>query len=270
MRPTFIAVAAFGLIVAVAIAAGGWWLAGEVHRTLDDTLTVAGDAVAAGRDTISVAGTTLDELDAGLLALESGLDAAGGAFAELPPVIGELSTLSAIDLPAGLAAVAGTAGALGELASGLDQALRPLRIVGVEAAPVADLTQSLDEIQSNLDGLPERLAAQAVRLEAAAASLGTVEGEVDTLVAQVEATRIGLEDAADLVEQYQATADEAADLVDSAASDLDRQVLVGRVLALLLAAAIAALQAVPLLLAADRRRDATAAVQPREADTLAA
>ncbi len=248
-RPIYAMAGVLGLVAAVVIAATGWWLAGRAEDSLGRTLAVAADGATAAADTAALAGDAIDEIDAGLSALEAGLDAAGEAFAELPPVIEELAVLAAEDLPAGLEGVAGSAAALGEVAAGLEDALRPLSIVGVEVGPIGDLTDSLSTVQTGLSEVPDRLRRQAERLRRSAVGLEGVDRELDVLVGQVQGTRLGLDDAAALVDRYQRTAADAKDLVTAAQEGLDRQLLAARVLALVLGGAIALLQVVPLTLA---------------------
>ncbi len=248
-RTLFAAAGIIGLIAALIVAAGGWWLAGRTQETLRRSFLVAGDGVAAARDTVALAGETLTELDAGLAALESGLTATGGAFTELPPVVTELSALAASEIPAGLTGVADSAAALADVTQGLDRALAPLRVVGVELGPVGDLTDSLREVEAGLAGVPARLRAQAARLERAASGLDAVDGDLAELAGQVRETRLGLGRATVLIERYDRTAADAAAVVADASADLDTQVLVARLLAIVLAGTIALLQVVPLSLA---------------------
>ncbi len=248
-RPLYAVAGALGLAAAIVIAATGWWLAGRAEDTLGRTLAVAADGTATAADTVTLAGEAVEELDAGLAALEGGLGAAGDAFAELPPVVEELAVLAAEDIPAGLDGVAGSAAALGEVAAGLEDALRPLRLLGVEVGPIGDLTGSLAAVDDGLAGVPDRLRRQAERLRRSADGLAGVDREIDVLVGQVQGTRLGLQDAAALVDRYEQAAAEAERLVAGARADLGRQVLAGRVLAVVLGGAIALLQVVPFSMA---------------------
>lgn len=248
-RPLFAVAGVLGLVAAVVVASTGWWLAGRAGDTLERSLTVAAEGAATATDTVALAGETVAEIDGGLAALEAGLRAASDAFAELPPVIDELAVLAAEDLPAGLEGVAGSAAALGEVAAGLEDALQPLRIVGVEVGPIGELTDSLAAVDASLAEVPDRLRRQADRLRRSAVGLEGVDRELDVLVGQVQGTRLGLGDAAELVARYERTAADARDVVGAAQTDLDRQLLAGRVLALVLGGAIALLQVVPLSLA---------------------
>lgn len=251
-RPLYAVVGVLGLVAAVVIAVTGWWLAGRAQETLRRSLAVAAEGVATAADTVTLAGDAIEQIDGGLGALEAGLDTAGSAFAELPPVVEEIAALAAEDIPTGLEGVAGSAAALGEVATGLEEALRPLRILGVEVGPIGDLTASLADVDAGLTEAPDRLRRQAERLRRSAAGLEGVDREIDVLVGQVQGTRLGLTDAVELVSRYEQAAADAERLVADAQDDLARQVLAGRVLALVLAGAIALLQLVPLSLAFSR------------------
>lgn len=109
------------------------------------------------------------------------VDAAQGAISELRVVIGEVavlteevgasgedlvtvlegvSTLTREDVPQTLAAVETSLPALLDTASVIDNTMRTLSVLGVQYNPAVPFDESLREVQANLDGLPEQIAAQ--------------------------------------------------------------------------------------------------------------
>ncbi len=151
------------------------------------------------------------------------------------------------DLPPGLGRVDEALGRLSDAAGVVDGALEALDElpIGPNFDSDAGLAAGVDAVRADLRPIAEDLGS----------STGTIRdlsGRSDDLVAQLDALQADLDEldralaeSNELLAQYRADATEAAELASDSLDDLDREVLILRLLSLLLALSIAVGQVAP-------------------------
>jgi hypothetical protein len=233
----------------IAIVAGLWMLrdldallgrslvlSAESLGTVDASLVVATDSVGVVNDGLARAERTSRGLEA---SLDEGAD-----------LLDETGRLLRGDVASSLESVQRTMPTLIEVGGTIDATLR-----AVDDLPVA-LTYNPDEpfdetlraLQEDLDGLPEDLRAQADTVDKAGDNLREVGVQGEEIAGSISEVRTSLEEAGEVLGRYRSTAGEARTLLDDTTIDLNRRLLVLRVLVVVLGVVYCAGQALPLYL----------------------
>jgi hypothetical protein len=205
-----------------------------VERTLqnvDETLAVAQDVTA-------IVGGSIETLRSSLDSVEASVDDGGVT----------LDTVAALtqDLPSTLDGVDEALGRLGEAASVVDGA-----VAAIDSLPIgpdlddAGLGDAVEDVRADLRPIADDL-------RSAAGSLSTLSGRSEELVGQLDDLQSDLGEldrslnaSARLLDQYRIDTAEAQALARESLADLDRDVLILRLLGLVLALSIAIGQVAP-------------------------
>lgn len=245
-------VAVLGLVASLVGLLAGWVLLGRTADALaasleltDDTLAALDASAGVADDAVAALAVTLGTLEGTAAELDVAFDDGEQLMHELAAVVRDdvATSLVAVDssLP-GLITVAGTIDAtLGALSS------LPF---GPDYAPEESFAASLVELQASLEGLPERLAEQADLIDETGTSLGGVGAGVGELTTELAAFDDTLAQTSALLATYDTTITEGREVVAAARDDLVSGIGLARVAVVLAALAFAAMQVVPLQMAA--------------------
>ncbi|CAN5140657.1 hypothetical protein BH23ACT9_BH23ACT9_37740 [soil metagenome] len=262
-------VAALGLAAALLMGLAGWVLLGQTQRVLVDSLRLTGDTLAALDASAGVASDTVDALSISLSALEQTSVDLDAAFADGETLMRELAGLVRTDVADTLEAVEGALPGIVDVAGTIDRTLSALSVLpfGPSYDPSQSFAASLNDVSQAIEGVPDRLREQADAIDATAGSLGQVGEGVSDLAGQVAGFEDTLASTSALLSTYDDTLDEGAELVAETSERLAGRLWLGRVAIVLFVAAFAAMQIVPLHIAAlaairleQRERDATSRV----------
>lgn len=240
-----------GLVGAVAGVVGmvvGLRLLGVLDQALEDSLGVSAQAVDALGASVEVAGDTMEVLERTLGNTATTTRDLGDSLVDAEAVLLATAELSEDDLAGGLAAMEDTLPALIQVASVIDTTLSALSAVpfGPDYDPGAPFPDSLRALQTELDGMPETLRAQAELIREGAGSIGTVRAGTGDIADDLDELHATVASAGELVQEYATTAADARELVTGNQEALDAQLSWARVLVVLLALSFVAGQLVPL------------------------
>lgn len=251
------AVAVLGLLASLVGGVAGWIVLGRTAGALEASLALTEDTLAALDASAGVADDAVGALAASLSSLERTATDLDRAIDDGELLLEELAVLVREDVAGSVAAVDGSLPGLITVAGTIDTTLGTLSALpfGPDYDPEQTFSESLRALDGSLDGLPEQLVDQSALVEDAAASLGEVGGGVAELAAELAAFDDSLSATAELLGTYDETIAEGQQLVADARDDLLAQLWLSRAAVALLALAFAAMQVVPLQMAAmvDRR-----------------
>jgi methyl-accepting chemotaxis protein len=208
---------------------------GLAERTLenvDETLAIAEDVTATVGGSIDTLRATLDSVAGTVGDADAALSAVADITEDVPPALDRVDEALARLGDAG-AVVDGAVSALDALPIGPDVADGPGLSAAVEGVredlrPIADDLRNSTTTIRDLSGRSDELVAE----------LDALQGDLDELDRS-------LEESTELLQRYRADTEEAVGLARDSLGDLDREVLVLRVLGVVLALAIAVGQIAP-------------------------
>ena len=251
-----------------------WWWRGVSSACWATTPTepaLAQDSLETLDDTIDVAETVVGSVETGLGTLEEGLRTMSGATAgtvELSVAVADLTA----SVPDTLDDVDTALGRLQSLGATMDTALRQLSQlpVGPDYDPDISFDGAVAGLREDLAPLADGVRDASVRLDDLATSAEPVPENLEQLADDVGAVRTSLAASGAVLERYRITAAEAATLAEGTRDDLDGEVTLARVLAVVLGLTVAAGQIVPYWIGRDLRglAEETAPAPPAPDDPL--
>ncbi|MBW3605772.1 MAG: hypothetical protein KY460_12870 [Actinobacteria bacterium] len=244
------AVGIVGVLAGIAAIAAGLWLVQDLDVLLGRSLRLTTESLTAVDSSLTVAVDTVEVVGSGLANAEQtsrGLDATLVDGADL---LDETGRMLRGDVASSLESVERTMPALIQVGGTMDSTLRALAQlpVGVEYDPEEPFDETLRALQNDLDGLPEDLRTQADTVDDAGDNLRLVGRQGADIATSIADVRTSLTEASDVLGDYRATAGEARDLMAQTSDDLDRRLLVVRILIVVLGVVFCAGQALPLYL----------------------
>lgn len=246
------AIAASGLVAALLVGIAGWLLLDAAQQALVDSLQLTGETLAALDASAGVAADTVDALGTSLAALEQTSADLELAFDDGEALMVELAGLLRTDVAGTLVAVEGALPGVIDVAGTIDTTLAALSLLpfGSDYDPAEPFAASLQDVADALDGVPEELEAQADVIVQTAGSLADVGDGVGDLASQLSAFDQTLAQTTELLDTYDTTIEEGSALVAAAGDGLASRLWFGRLAVVVFALAFAAIQVVPLHLAA--------------------
>jgi hypothetical protein len=211
-------------------------LTAESLGTVDASLVVATDSVGVINEGLARAERTSRGLED---SLEDGAD-----------LLAETGSILRSDVASSLESVERTMPTLIQVGGTIDATLRAVDDlpVGLSYTPDEPFDETLRALQEDLDGLPEDLRAQADTVDEAGDNLREVGVQGEAIAGSISEVRTSLEEAGEVLGRYRSTAGEARTLLEDTTTDLERRLLVLRVLVVVLGVVYCAGQALPLYL----------------------
>jgi len=238
-----------GLAAAVVAAILGIAVVLTAANSMDRSLVVTADAVAAADATVALAADTIGIVSESFDTLVPSTEIAAAAFGDAGAVIEGTTQVVTVDVPDALDAVVAAMPAIESAATVVDGALRVLSFVGVDYDPDVPFGEAVGELKTAIAPLPAQLRAQATPLEALAADFEAFGDAAMVIADDLAALQAQLDESERLLDAYSSTAAKATLVVADIQSDLQWQRWLMVMVVLLLAAGFAAMQIVPLALA---------------------
>jgi methyl-accepting chemotaxis protein len=241
-----VAIAAFGVVVALVGTVVAWQFVGQLSRSTERSLTLAADALATMDATLDLA----DEL---ITSLDDGLDGVASSLLSLTEVVDDTTSVAgstarlAESLAPGLEGVDRALGSLTSIASAADTTLRELSRLpfGPNYDPGAPIDDEIRAVRDDLRPVVTTLRETAAELEVLAESSDEFTLELVALAANVVELRNAVAGSSALIDDYRATVSDSARLAEETRTDLDRDLSRSRFLVVLLGLSFAAGQLVP-------------------------
>lgn len=205
--------AALVAVVSLAAAVAGW-IALDVVESVFSAAPELEEAAEPSRDLLEAIDATLGEAGGALGTLSGMADRLSGSADRAAEVLDEVAELTTTQIPDSLTALRDALPALIDTADVIDDTMRTLSFLGVEYRPQVPLDDAFGEVQAQLEGLPETIAAQGDSLSALAEELRASATDTRLLTEQVDEVASNLEEVRASVERYE----EAVDRLDGIAS----------------------------------------------------
>lgn len=248
-------IAVFGVVAGLVLGVTAWTFLADLDDNLDQSLAIGESASGSVIETIDVAERLIDSLDAGLQTVGATLGAVEATLGDTAGVASSTASLSAT-LPESFADVDAALATVESLSRTIDGALSGLSSVpfGPDYDPDVPLPDAVGNLRAAFAPIGSDLEAISLELQTFADGSDDVRSQVDSVRADVAATRTALRESAGLLDDYRATATDAGLLAASSRDDMGRAFTLARLGVLLLAAFVIVAQYVPWYLAghADR------------------
>ena len=235
-------VAAITCLVGAVVA---WHLLGELQdrsatslRLVASTLRNVDDSLAIAQDVTGTVSNSLDTIEQSLATLTQGVEDGATAL----DAVADLTE----DVPPALDRLDGTLVTVREAAAIVDTALDAIDQLPIgPTIPDARLAASLDGVRGDLRPIAEDLRSSTSSIRSLAGSSGELVTQIGALGDDLAELDESLERSTELLERYRADAGAALVLAQDSLNDLDRDILLSRVLVVILAVTIAIGQIAP-------------------------
>lgn len=244
-------IAVAGVIVSLIGAVVAWQLVGQLSRTTDRSLVLAGEALVTLEATLDLTEDVIASLDDTLEGVADTIALTANGVGDASAVAVATGEVLAVVGPR-LEGIEGAIGSIAEIAGTADNVLRQL-----SRLPLAPSYDPDREIGDELRGLGTDLGSVGRSLQTASSELLELGGSTDELVAELRSIgtdvtrlRTSLDGTGTLLDAYRFTVQGSAALAQEAQDDLDRDLRMTRLLIVLLAVTFAIGQATPALVVA--------------------
>lgn len=251
-------VGVFGTITAVVVGVIGVAVVLAVTNSMNRSLTVTSDAVAAADETVVLAAETVDIVAESFDTLVPAAGLAAGSFEDAAGVIADTSAVVTDEVPDALDAVLDAMPAIERVAGIVDSTLQALSLIGVDYDPAVPFDDAVAEVAAAIVPLPEQLRAQAEPLDQLAADFEEFGASSAAIADDLADLQGQLDEAARLLTEYADAAEDASLVVADIQSNLQWQRWLMVIAVVLGALAFASLQIVPLTLGRRLQRGAGA------------
>lgn len=237
-----------GAGVAIALIGGfvGWSLVGRLDAAAGDTLALTEEALVTIEDTVAVVDEVLGSTVDALSAVEATLAQVVETADDTQPLLESVADLGAEVAP-NLESATATLRSLEDVAETIDSLLGAVSSLPVVPSydPDTSLSEQFGRLADDIEPLADTLRRASDRIGPAAESTGDLQARLVELEAAVSEVRADLASSQALLDEYGATARNAADITTRTGSGLGRDVMAARILVLLGAAVFAVAQIVP-------------------------
>ena len=246
----FRAIAVFGVVTGVLFGVTGWLFLTELDENLDQSLLIGEAASVSVLETIDVAETLIESLDAGLETVGATLGAVESSLGDTAGVASTTASLSATlpqsfdDIDVALSTVESLSGVIDSTLSGLSSV--PF---GPDYEPEVPLPEAIGNLREAFEPIGDDLTRLTTELQAFADGSDDVSARVDEVRADLTDTRLALADSAALLDDYRSTAGDAGRLAATSRGDMSRAFALARLALLVLALFVIVAQFVPWWLA---------------------
>lgn len=245
---TFTRIGTLGLIAALAAGTIGVVVVWSVMDSMDRSLTVTAEAVAAADETVKVAAETVAIVSDSFDTLVPAADLAAGSFGDAAGVVADSSQVVTVDVPEALESVVDAMPAIERVAGIVDTTLGALAFFGADYEPDVPFDQAVSEVAAAIEPLPVLLRAQADPLDQLAADFEEFGAASAVMAEDLAALQTQLDEASLLLTEYAATAADASVVVADIQDNLSWQRWLMVIGVVVLALAFASFQVVPLTL----------------------
>jgi methyl-accepting chemotaxis protein len=164
-----------------------------VVQALDDTLGLTGDSLATVEDTLTLARGTISDVNASLETVETTANTLAKTLEDTRPLLAEVAQIVGEDAPGSIESVQQAVPDMAEVAGVIDDTLLTLNNfkveeeilgfalnfdLGVNYQPTVPFDETVSQLGSSFDGLPERLRDLEPSLTAANQNLGAVSENI--------------------------------------------------------------------------------------------
>jgi X-X-X-Leu-X-X-Gly heptad repeat protein len=215
-----------GIVLSVAGARSGYRLIDEMSANLDSNLQLTIHSLQTVNQSLQLTRTTVQQISDGLGTMETTASHAATSLDETRPMLRQISQITSGDLADGLETLQDGMPDLIEVAATIDETLTtlsrfridrtilgiPLRYdLGINYNPEQPFAESVEEIGTSIEGLPEELRSLESYFEDTDGNVATISDDLATIAGDVATIRDGLDGLHPLLDEFSATITEFGD-----------------------------------------------------------
>lgn len=244
------AVGLVGVVAGVVAIAIGLWLLHDLDVLLGRSLILTAESLGTVDSSLEVATSSVAEVGDGLAQAERTSRGLEDSLHEGADLLDETGRLLRGDVASSLEAVKRSMPALVQVGGTIDSTLRAVdRLpVGPTYDPEEPFGETLETLERDLEDLPGDLRDQADTVDEAGENLRAVGRQGQLIATAITDVRTSLDDASAVLSEYRTAAGDARNLLQQTTDDLERRLVVLRVLVVLLGLIYCLGQALPLYL----------------------
>jgi len=205
----------------VAIAIGGFIVMDQVvdavGSTLDSTLNITTDSLGTVENTLSLAQTTIGDVNASLDTVEVTADSLAKTLADTGPMLVQVTQIVSEDAPDSIEAVQAAIPNVAEVAGVIDDTLITLNSfkidekilgfelkydLGIDYEPTVPFDETVTELGTSLDGLPEQLRSLEPSLVSTSENLDSVSENISTIADDLHTINGRIAEVDPLMDEY--------------------------------------------------------------------
>lgn len=255
LGPTIAFIGVAGVIGSVILAVIAFLIVGDIYQRVNESVEVTASAVVTVDETLDVASDALVGLGLALETVGTAAQQAAASADLVEQTLDQAAEIVGTELPDTIDAVRDTMPALIEASGVIDSTLRGLAFFGVPYDPEVPLGEAFSTLDEQLEPLPATLRSNAAVMEGLVPSLGGFGAQTELLVSQVEQIGVAVDEAAEVIGDYQTQAEAFNEAITATRTSVARGSLWMRVL-VVLAGVVATAMGVGLYLTG-RALDAT-------------
>ena|GEM_PF-2920956 len=237
-----------GLVAVLVAGVLGIGIVAVLGSSMERSLDVTADAVAAADETVALAAETVGVVADSFDTLVPSAELAASAFEDANEVFGDTVEVVTVDVPDGLDAVVDALPAIERVAAIIDNTLGFLSFVGVDYNPEVPFDEAVAELEVAIADLPQQLRDQAEPLASLQEDFSSFGTSASDIAVDLAALQTSLDEAQRLFDTYAETTEAATAAVEDIRGDLAWVRWMALLAVILITAALAGLQAVPILL----------------------
>lgn len=244
------AIGLVGVVAGITAIVAGLWMLRDLDALLGRSLVLTAESLGTVDASLVVATESVGVVNDGLARAERTSRGLEDSLDDGAQLLDQTGRMLRRDVASSLESVERTMPTLIQVGGTIDATLRAVDDlpVGLTYDPDEPFDETLRALQDDLDGLPEDLRAQADTVDEAGDNLRMVGAQGQAIAGSISDVRTSLEEAGEVLAQYRSTTGEARALLEDTTIDLERRLLVLRVLVVVLGVVYCAGQALPLYL----------------------
>lgn len=265
-------VALIGILISIIGVVVGFRFVDGIGAALDETLTLAASGVSTTSDTLALTKQTVEQAEQGIDTVVVMAENLATTVDDTRPLLDDVSTVATSNVPDSLEAVENSIPALVEVAGAIDSTLQTLEafqfsrsVLGVEFAfdlgidyqPEQPFDESVAQIGTSLEGVPDSLRALESDLTLANENLATISGNILTISEDLATINESIGELPSLIDDYIALVEDINDLIARAQENINQQLQNVKIGIIVLFAWFGLNQIVPLFLGLDLLADGT-------------
>jgi len=266
-----------GIGIAVVGVLFGFRVVDALGESLDETLALTSDSLNTVADTLLLTQQTVAQTGQTIGTVSDTTDSVAQMLIDTQPLLDDVSRVATVDVPDSLDAVQGTIPNLVAVAGAVDNTLERLSSfefertvfgipigfdLGIDYDPEAPFDESVAQIGTSLEGVPDNLRGLQVHLDTTNDNLATISDNLQTLTADLAAIESSVEEVGPLLDEYIRLVEQIETNIALTRSDLDDQLQTVKTGIIILFVWFGLNQLVPLYLGADLITDGRLGSRP--------
>jgi hypothetical protein len=256
-------IAIVGVILSIAGTYIVWNMIDGLGDGIDQTLELTSQSLETVADSLMLTKTTVEDVTASVDTVEITTNNLSITISDTLPLLDQISVVATSDVPDSLEAVQETLPNVSAVAGSIDDTLRLLSAfsvnqtflgssfgfdLGIDYDPEQPFDESIDQIGSGLEGIPDRLRELEPFLEITNNNLATISQNIETLASDLGEINENIEDVQPLLDDYLDIVYQTQDMVNHTQGSFRAQLQPVKLIIMILFIWIGLTQVAPLYL----------------------